>query len=333
MDYSAFNNDGDSDCCSVEEEMPMKKKVLTVVFVLAPLLLVFGTQLVSVGEANPYFFFEQVPPDEYTKPPVISVFSPANNTVICKDNVHLSFSVDVGESETALSAGLLIVRYKTDWVNNLDVFRPWMNLPFSHEVNLTGIPEGKHNITIHAIERGEYTGARAFNIDSNETVFFTIDTTPPNISVLTPENKTYDTSNVMLNFTVDESVSQITYSLDKQGNVTITGNTTLTGLSDGPHTLTVYAKDIAGNTGISETITFNTRKPFSATLVVAYLASVIATCLGLLVCFKTIKKKQGKPKSNRVPLMDTAACASCSPSNCSHLQTETSRMQSREGIK
>ena len=156
----------------------MKKRALVVVFVLAPLLSVMAvTQFVRLGEANPYWWYEQVPPDEYTEPPVISVLSPANNTVFNEDHVYLSFSVDVGESETAWSVGLIIVRYETDWEHdNTDKFRSWKTLPFSHEVNLTGIPEGNHTITFQAIERGAYENVRAFNLDSSSTVFFTIDT-------------------------------------------------------------------------------------------------------------------------------------------------------------
>ena len=158
----------------------MNKKASAVAFVLALLVsVVAGTQLVSVGKANPFWWYENVPPDEYTKPPVISVFSPANNTVFNEDHVYLSFSVDVGESKTAWSVGLINVRYETDWEhNNTDYFRPWKNLPFSHEVNLTGIPEGNHTITFQATERGAYENAQAFKLDSSSTVFFTIDTNP-----------------------------------------------------------------------------------------------------------------------------------------------------------
>jgi hypothetical protein len=126
------------------------------------------------------------------------------------------------------------------------------------------------------------------------SVVFTIDTTPPDVSVLTLENKTYDTSDVPLSFTVNELASQFTYALDERGNETITGNTTLTGLSDGSHTLTVYAKDAAGNTGISKTITFNVQKPFSTTLVVTLVASAVVVSLGLIVYFTKIKKTTGK---------------------------------------
>jgi N-acetylneuraminic acid mutarotase len=82
------------------------------------------------------------------------------------------------------------------------------------------------------------------------------DTTPPTVSIVSPENKTYTVNNVSLTFTVSEQTSWIGYSLDGQDNVTITGNITLSGLSNGLHNLTVYANDAAGNTGTSETIYF-----------------------------------------------------------------------------
>jgi len=169
----------------------MQKKVLAVAFVLAPLLSVIaGTPFVSLGEANPLWFLGYVPPDEYTKAPVISIFSPENNTVFNTDNIVLSFKVDVGESETALSAGLNVIWYDTDWHhNNVDSFvhskssrynnENRMNFlnssSFSHSLNLTGIPEGNHSITVHAMEYGNYTHA-PFLISSSETIFFTIDT-------------------------------------------------------------------------------------------------------------------------------------------------------------
>jgi hypothetical protein len=159
----------------------MRKKASAAAFVLVLLASVMaGAQLVSVGKANPFWWYETVPPDEYTKPPVISVLSPANNTVFNEDNVYLSFKVDVGESETALETVLFIVSYETDWQHdNIAQFTPWSDpYPFFHEMNLTGIPEGNHSITFQAIERGEYKNARAFNINSSETIFFTIGTSP-----------------------------------------------------------------------------------------------------------------------------------------------------------
>jgi len=179
MDSSASNNDGNSDSSSSEEETPMNKKASAAAFVLALLVsVVAGTQLVSVGKANPFFWYEEVPPDAYTEAPVISVSSPANNTVLDEDNVYLSFKVDVGESETAAETVLFFVRYQADWQHgNIDYFYPESS-PFSHEVNFTGISEGNHSILFQAIERGAYNNTHAFSIASSETICFTIDTSP-----------------------------------------------------------------------------------------------------------------------------------------------------------
>jgi hypothetical protein len=102
------------------------------------------------------------------------------------------------------------------------------------------------------------------------------------------ENKTYDTSNVPLNFTLNELASQIKYSIDGQDNVTIAGNTTITELSEGAHNVTVYAWDIAGNAGASETIYFSVKmpEPFPTTLVATATASVVAIVAGLLIYFR-----------------------------------------------
>jgi len=83
------------------------------------------------------------------------------------------------------------------------------------------------------------------------------DTTPPSIYTLSPENKTYSVDDVPLTFTVDEATSWIGYSLDSQANVTITGNTTLTSLADGSHSVVVYANDTAGSMGASSTVYFS----------------------------------------------------------------------------
>jgi hypothetical protein len=106
----------------------------------------------------------------------------------------------------------------------------------------------------------------------------------PAIYIVSPENKTYTVNYVSLNFTVSKPTSWIGYSLDRQANVTITGNTTLTGLSNATHSLIVYANDTDGKTGTSETIYFSIAQktqpqpsePFPLTWIVA--AAVIAIC-------------------------------------------------------
>ena len=127
----------------------------------------------------------------------------------------------------------------------------------------------------------------------SETRTITIDITPPTISIVSPENKTYTVSNVSLTFNVSETTSWMAYSLDGQANVTITGNMTLAGLSDGMHSLVVYAKDTVGNTGASETIRFNI-KTFPITWIVAAIAIIAVIGAALLVYFAKVKKTTGE---------------------------------------
>jgi hypothetical protein len=114
------------------------------------------------------------------------------------------------------------------------------------------------------------------------------DVSPPLVSVSSPKSKTYDIGDAPLTFTVNELASWIRYSIDGQDNVTITANITLSGLSEGAHNLTVYAADIAGNIGASETIHFTVIACFPIEWVVASVVTVAAIGVGLLVYFRKL---------------------------------------------
>lgn len=90
------------------------------------------------------------------------------------------------------------------------------------------------------------------------------DATPPEITLISPENKTYYKTSIPLEipleFSVNEQVFWIWYKLDNENNTEITGNATLTGLTDGVHNVTVYAADSVGNVGASQTIHFTMAK-------------------------------------------------------------------------
>jgi hypothetical protein len=123
---------------------------------------------------------------------------------------------------------------------------------------------------------------------------FEYGTIPPIVSIVSPENKNYTSSNVSLAFTLNKPAAWMGYSLDGQENATITGNTTIAGLTSGLHNITVYAKDEFKNTVSSETITFTIVKepePFPSAIVAAASgASVAVISVGLLVYFKKRKR-------------------------------------------
>jgi hypothetical protein len=118
-------------------------------------------------------------------------------------------------------------------------------------------------------------------------------TIPPVIDVVAPVNQTYNASSVSLDFMVNKPAVWMGYSLDGQDNVTVNGNFTIEGLSNGLHNVTVYARDDLGNTGVSETIKFNVEVPFPTALVAVSVASVAVIGLGLFVYFKKHHAKSG----------------------------------------
>ena len=110
---------------------------------------------------------------------------------------------------------------------------------------------------------------------------------PPKISVLSPLNQTYNEPSLPLVFTVDKPVNWTGYSLDGEQNVTIPGNSTISGLTNGLHNITVYAKDTFGNEGASETIAFTVAlEPFPTAPVLAAAATLAIACIAILVYFK-----------------------------------------------
>jgi len=131
------------------------------------------------------------------------------------------------------------------------------------------------------------------------------DISPAVVSVSSPKSKTYDTGDVPLNFTVNEPASWIGYSLDGQDNVTITAAITLSGLSKGAHNLTVYAADIAGNIGASETISFTIveRLPFEWVAASVITAAVVS--VGLLVYFKKLSLRRYFKKQTLLAILNS----------------------------
>jgi hypothetical protein len=114
-------------------------------------------------------------------------------------------------------------------------------------------------------------------------------TIPPSVSIVSVENSTVTSFSLI--FTVDKPYVWLAYSLDGKENVTIDGNTTITGLTDGLHNITVFAIDEFGNMGASDVITFNIQEPFPIALVAAASVATIAVVgAGLLVYFKKRKR-------------------------------------------
>ena len=133
----------------------------------------------------------------------------------------------------------------------------------------------------HLYSSGEVTGV-------NEQYYPIGYGVPPEINVVSPENKIYNSSSVSLIFTVNKSANWTGYSLNGENNVTIAGNTTLNELPNGAHNITMYTTDHFGNTASSETVYFNVDvpEPFPTASVAAGITSTAVVCIGALIYFK-----------------------------------------------
>jgi hypothetical protein len=300
----------------------MKKTTIALILILALLFsTVPCTQLFGLAAANPFELAGTVPPKPGTIPPSITVGTPENNSFYTTNQISLTFNVTLPQSNIASATGISYVSYNADWKEKtVNIYNPegMATGLMYHEgasplctfkdgvdcfkFDFYGIPEGNHSITIQAVGECQYHEDNIiwidnFFIDSAPSIVnFTIDTIAPAVSVISMENQTYDSSDVPLSFAVNETTSQITYSLDGQQNMTAVENTILTNLPNGVHNVTVYARDPAGNVGTSQTTTFTVAnepepEPFPITLVTTTSAALIAAigAAGLIIYFKKRK--------------------------------------------
>jgi len=269
------------------------------------------TQVVRFADANPNMF--PFPPDVPAPESVhliIRMESPTWNAVYENGTVNACFNVTVeGPSSIngqALNKYLMLTTYQGDWMQEIAwcpsrIFRTLQFYPYNFSI--TGIPFGEHylNFTSHAagnlvLENGS---GRGYTLERTILVKFSVHANP--IITFAPlHNATFETSSVPLNFTVDHPVTEMTYCLDGQESIPISGNTTLTDLANGQHNVTVCATDEFGYTGVSDILFFNVNVtkvdapefpvvPFIAVSAIVF----VSAAAGLLVYFKKRHTKSG----------------------------------------
>jgi len=120
------------------------------------------------------------------------------------------------------------------------------------------LPDGGYTIWAMYPLGGSQFGTDVFlPVPGSATITADYEITPPNITIISPQNTTYSTTSIDLNCSIYDfsDIVWTGYSLDGKANVT-SGNTTLTGLGLGPHNVIVYANDTFGNMGNSSKVYF-----------------------------------------------------------------------------
>jgi len=205
-------------------------------------------------------------------PPYIAINSPKNGSR--RQSAYLNLTI---------SEATAWIRYSLD---------DQANVTITGNLTLPSLAEGPHSLRVYASDQ-------AGNIGASSKVYFAIDTTPPTVMILSPMNKTYNSKAIPLNFTINEPWLLIDYSLDGGALITISGNDTLEGLSNGVYSIRILVIDNAGNGGYSETVYFTVNVAQQGAfvldpLLIGVVLGAIAVVLILLVYLLKLRKKSLK---------------------------------------
>ncbi len=161
-----------------------------------------------------------------TQTPIITMHSPENNVFYNTNEVELKVSANE----------------QVTWQYYLN--SQGKKIEFEPNIIIQG-KEGKNTLIVYATDNAGNTAI--------EEVVFYIDTIKPVINVISPENKTYDTDNILIKFTAQDENLESSWFFD--GSEKIYSNEIEKDFLEGSHTLKFYATDKAGNLA-SETLNF-----------------------------------------------------------------------------
>jgi hypothetical protein len=207
----------------------------------------------TLGPPNVLYYPRSVSSDKF------EIFSP-QDLAFNKSAILLNFTVQVDHA--IYDVGYAIDNGPIQKVENLSKISeepapnlqtpPYIRVTYLATLLVQNLTNGNHTLTI-------YHGFQYYGVDTRYSISgfveskFSIEA--PSVEILPIENRS-DSLDVPITFLTSESPSWIGYSLDNQANVSITGNTTLTRLTEGTHSLVIYANDTTGNMGVSNMIYF-----------------------------------------------------------------------------
>jgi hypothetical protein len=272
----------------------MKKRNQVALFFSLLILFIVGYGVPA--NANPFG------ETEYAGLPIIIITSPLDNSTISTDNTSLNISVEkptVWLTRDADTRSILkSISYQLDGkLYGPIIANSYLESPFNYSTDLENLTVGRHSLKVFAeangwiIENHGVWHREIFVSASSGTIYFTVEKNVPAVIVAPIVNSSI--ADVPLDFNINCTASRIVYSLDSQENQSIAGNTTLTGLPNGLHNVTVYAWDVDGNMGVSDTVFFDVEVPApfpTFTVTTVSVASVAVVCVALFYCFRWRKR-------------------------------------------
>lgn len=202
------------------------------VYATAILIIIFLAQSVAV-EANPYNFMS----------PYLFIESPDASPWVIYQTNNIPIEVQV---LPAPNTNIVEISYILDGSPNvkLGIIRFETSLTCVGKGTLGNLTDGYHKVTaVSTDSKG--------NVLSHSTTFLVNTTLRFPTLLLSPNNITYYSKEIPLTYTINDPKYTVYYRLDNSSKqMTLMGNTTLSGLSEGQHTITAVASDLKTGTGL-----------------------------------------------------------------------------------
>ncbi len=182
-----------------------------------------------------------------TTPPIITISSPTNTTY-ASSSVWANVTLNEAGSWCGRSLDSGSNTTMTNSTGN------WNN-------QMTSLADGSHNVRFYCNDTTGNMNGSASNI-----VYFSVDATPPSLSIQLPQNTSYSSNNTWFNATANKALTWM-YVNWGAGNKTMTNATgnwyyQNSSMPDGIYTAIFYANDTAGNQNKTNvTFTIDTTKP------------------------------------------------------------------------
>ncbi len=176
-----------------------------------------------------------------TTAPYLAITSPNQSTATQSQSMTVSW--DGGDN----TSGLQGFRFRIDGGG-------WSSLSMTKTYNFVGLADGSHRVDVLAIDRSN--NAVTVSVD------FTVDSTPPSLSITSPAGGYYSpSSSVSVTWSgsdLNSGLLGFQYKIDSSdwSTTSLLNTWTFDELSDGSHTVSVRAYDNIGNT-VTRTVTFS----------------------------------------------------------------------------
>jgi hypothetical protein len=227
----------------------------------------------------------------------LTMLSPKANATFT-NVMLLDYSLKINSNLSRLGISLgLFVSYIID--NNSEIILIGGDQNLYEFIDVTHLKNGIHQLTFLAQFNYLYNDTIFHNKQELTSTYFSILNKPATIHILSPQNSIYFNNSIPLKFKIDNPSTYNYqhyplywqgYSLDGGNKELQNVNDTLTGLSDGFHTLTFYV-EIGNTTQSSSTVSFLVvTTSFCLILIITAIASVAAIAIISLLIYRRHRK-------------------------------------------